>query len=346
MPTIPKTKSGSSGAVASGTTPNAESDLRTKGRRLMLRFSQGRLEKLEYTANTTEAPRPQTMSCAGRDGSGQFRWCGYSRALAVVLLLCKISKATNPKVRGKKAKSAVSSFLDIYDKANNPFNNYPLFQSKSPDAPESATLNQVFYSSKGNDKHADARWVGLDAKRLQPDCIEVCLAHGAQKELVTNPNSLLSLARGIEQEEGWTPSECAVQNPAPCELSKQDNWEGEWLCRWSPKKPNDNGWITERVRLSHKSGKLKIDLIEPGDDYRWEAWAKVKGRYLIGEWRSLKLHSTSRGTVQLTATNQGNSLLGYLVGPHINNRMTIYRFILAEEAAELERVTRDFKKLL
>ncbi len=129
-------------------------------------------------------------------------------------------------------------------------------------------------------------------------------------------------------------------------LNRHDNWHGVWFCRWSPKAPNDDGWLTEKVSLKHSMGKLKIELADPADEYRWEATMTLKKNYLIGEWRSVKAHSNSQGTVQLMITNQGNSMLGYFVGPHINDRLTIYRFILAETESELERLTRDFKKLL
>ena len=151
MPKVRKTKSGPKEAAV-GNGSGTESELRIKGRRLRLYFSNERLEKLEYIASQTEANRPRTLLCSGRDGSGQFRWCGYSRAFVVVLLLAKTSLSENPKVLGKKGNSAVSSFLDVYDNGNNAFNNYPLFKSENTALPESATLNQVFYSNKGNDK--------------------------------------------------------------------------------------------------------------------------------------------------------------------------------------------------
>jgi len=144
---------------------------------------------------------------------------------------------------------------------------------------------------------------------------------------------------------GWLLNE-RHRIPSWLALNNHDNWHGIWLCRWSPKKPNDDGWITEKVSLTHRFGQLKIDVVEPGDEYDWEAAVTLKRGYLVGEWKSKKLHSTSFGTVQLKTSNQGNSMFGYFTGTHVNGRMTIYRFIVAENEAELERVTRDFKRLL
>lgn len=145
---------------------------------------------------------------------------------------------------------------------------------------------------------------------------------------------------------GWLLAE-PYRIPSWLAIRQHDNWQGIWFCRWRPKRPDDDSWVTEKVVLTHFLGKLKIDLYEPGDEYLWEAVVTLrKGIYLVGVWRSKKPHATSAGAVHLKISNQGCSLLGYFTGPHVNEKMTIYPFILAQTEVELERVTKDFKKLL
>jgi len=210
MSNAQKTKSGPKKKVGSPTASNSESALRRKGRRLRLYFSSAsqRLEKIEYIANQAEVGRPRILNCDNGHGTGQIRWCGYSRALAVVLLLTKTSASTNPKVFGKKGKSAVSSLLDVYDNARCPLNAHLLFQPHDPDSKESPMLNKVFYSNKGNDKDSKNRWVGLDMNRLAPDCIEVRLrlADKVQYKEVVQLKNLHKIARVIEKQARWNAS--------------------------------------------------------------------------------------------------------------------------------------------
>lgn len=111
MPTAQTTR-GTSEEPAAHIGKNTDSELRRQGRRLRLFFSKERMEKLEYTAKTGE--QTKLLKCENRDrsGAGQFRWCGYSQALAVVVLFAKASKAERPKVLGEKSTNAVSRFLD------------------------------------------------------------------------------------------------------------------------------------------------------------------------------------------------------------------------------------------
>ena len=205
-----KTKSGPNKKVGGPTASNSESALRRKGRRLRLYFSSTseRLEKIEYIANQAEHGRPRILNCDNGRGTGQIRWCGYSRALAVVLLLIKTSASTNPKVFGRKGKSAVSSLLDVYDNGRCPLNAHLLFQPHDPDSKESLMLNKVFYSNKGNDKDSKNRWVGLDTNRLAPDCIEVLVRSADEvkyKEVVQLKN-LQKITQVIEAQEKWNAS--------------------------------------------------------------------------------------------------------------------------------------------
>lgn len=205
MAEVLKTKSGRNRKIGHTPTSKAPSALRKNGRRLRLYFSNKRLEQINYIANAAEANAPRILNCITGHSAGHFRWCGYSRALAVLLLLAKASESANPKVVGVKSNSAVSSFLDVYDNSNNAFNKYPLFQSEKSSA-ESAMLNQVFCSNKGNEQITGVRWVGLDTNRLTPDCIEVFFAEAGRLQEIREPRKLSGIARAIEKQAGWTAS--------------------------------------------------------------------------------------------------------------------------------------------
>jgi len=114
------------GSLGGSTPATGASELRRKGRRLRLYFSNERLEKIEYISAFSEG-QSRVLACGERNCDGDYRWCGYSRALAVVSLLIKVAGSDKPKIRGKRSKSAVSRFLDDYDNGKNPFNANALF---------------------------------------------------------------------------------------------------------------------------------------------------------------------------------------------------------------------------
>jgi hypothetical protein len=129
-------------------------------------------------------------------------------------------------------------------------------------------------------------------------------------------------------------------------LNHRTNWKGVWYCAWYPRLPGDLSWVIDKVRFSHRLGKLKVDVEESTEGYLWEATLSIKDQYVIGEWRSLKPNTHSRGTLQLMVSNQGDSLFGLSTGPHIDGHLTTFRFVFAERESEVRRIMDGFKKHL
>jgi hypothetical protein len=129
-------------------------------------------------------------------------------------------------------------------------------------------------------------------------------------------------------------------------LNKRTNWKGTWCCAWFPKLPDDKVWVMDKVQLSHKLGKLHIKSYESSEGYDWEASLSIKGFFLIGEWKSLKPNSTSRGTMQLKISNQGDVIYGICTGPHIDEHMVSYKFVFSETEKSLHSTIEKFESLI
>lgn len=129
-------------------------------------------------------------------------------------------------------------------------------------------------------------------------------------------------------------------------LNKRTNWKGIWYCAWFPKLPVDNTWVIDKVLLSHKLGKLHIKSYESNEGYEWDALLSVKGLFLIGEWKSLKPNSTSKGTMQLKISNQGNVIYGISTGTHIDDSLLTFKFIFSDNENDLKNAINNFDKLI
>lgn len=160
---------------------------------MILRFSGNGLEQIEYLEKTR-----RTLRCERRKGEGQFKWCKYSKAFAVILLLISAwrnAPGTQSRLKGKKGSSAVSTFIDAYDRNTFAFDAFNLFGPLK--------VNQVFFSSKNSDRELAYRWVGLDVSRLKPENILTFICENGKERPLTQSNKLERLARSIESQVGW-----------------------------------------------------------------------------------------------------------------------------------------------
>jgi hypothetical protein len=194
--------------------------LRPTGRRLQLFFEGTWLYRICYIEG--DGKPPKSLRCETRQGDGDFLWRGYARALAVIILLMRAGGSdgkVEPTIYGDKRRkrtgmgSAVSAFLDSYDQPTNSFNEKRLF-------PGNLTL--VFYGSKHRDRKFPYRWVTLKYEWLTTDCIEIFLKRKNGPEEILDAPTIIGLARAIEQQEKWYPSQDADnwnrKEPAPVSI--------------------------------------------------------------------------------------------------------------------------------
>jgi len=241
--------------------------LRATGRRLRLYFDENQLSRISYVDKAEGSV--QSLSCETRKGKGDFVWRGYSRAFAVVALLMRASFSApglEPTIYGGKRSrdtgvgSAVSAFLDSYDQATNPLNAKRLF-------PGNLTL--VFYGSKHKDRKLGYRWVTLDNGWLTPDCIEIFTKRNHNPEEITKISAIVALARAIEQQENWHPSQDADNwnnaTPAPMPV------RAEVIARTSLSTSMEPGAMGERKTPENTT--LYLDPVDSpakhGDMWRW-----------------------------------------------------------------------------
>lgn len=67
---------------------------------------------------------------------------------------------------------------------------------------------------------------------------------------------------------------------------------------------------------------------------------------MIGEYRSLKPNSLSRGCFQLKVSNQGDFIYGIGIGPHIDEKLVTFKFVFAENEENLKNIMSKFDILI
>lgn len=126
-------------------------------------------------------------------------------------------------------------------------------------------------------------------------------------------------------------------------LKKRPAFSGEWLSTWEPKSPGRPQWVTEKMTITVKFGLLHFKNHDNSGGYSYEGTAQlVKGRHLIGKWKSLKPGAYSSGAFLLTIAPQGNYLFGQIVGPNDESIMAAGRFVLGRTVEDIE----DGKRML
>jgi len=244
----------------------AESELRKKGRRLRLFFSDERMEKLQYVDKCGKTPNVMTCLDRKSDGPDTYSWCGYSRAFAVVVLLSKATQIERHKIFGDISRNAVATFLDFFcAKVSNVFNNARLFGS--------TTLNQVFYGSNRKPE-ITVRWVALDHKWLTPDCIDIYVEKSSGSAEITQSKELIELARKIERQ-------CAKWSPVRLDPVKID---GQFVTALTQvkvgrEKPR-SGELVATILDSSTSTNIECDYVALARDGRYDTAAALAKKAL------------------------------------------------------------------
>lgn len=143
--------------------------------------------------SVTPAPGDRTLT-RKRDRR-EFKWDKTVRGFAVIVLHLRALPDTSASffIEGPKGRSAVSTFLNNYDKETQSLN-------RGADEGEylfGCRLDQIF---SGNRKANSPLRISIVANKLEPQCVEIYWTeHG--REPVTDSGVLLQMARGIERSE-------------------------------------------------------------------------------------------------------------------------------------------------
>jgi hypothetical protein len=115
------------------------------------------------------------------------------------------------------------------------------------------------------------------------------------------------------------------------------NWEGEWWCIWQHP-DNKEELVIDQIQLMQRFGRLKIKVVGPGSKYNWEGIGALKAPYFIGEWRSVKFHSNSRGTFTFDVLPQGDRMVGFFIGPDYEGNPVSLEALITADNELVERI--------
>lgn len=131
-------------------------------------------------------------------------------------------------------------------------------------------------------------------------------------------------------------------------IRKKGGLVGEWYAVLTPNSPNMKDVVIQKVAIEHKLhildlfknsfGLLDIKCIECRLGYAWQGAAHVSnGRFLIGEWWSIKEGAHQRGAFMLTISAQGDVLYGYASGFNDIEQFVMKKWVIGKSKADLKK---------
>lgn len=144
---------------------------------------------------------------------------------------------------------------------------------------------------------------------------------------------------------GWILAE-PYRLPTWIALRRHTNLNGVWICGWTLVDSDSEPWCYDRVRLTHRMGKLRVEIIESRSGYDWEARLSFERAYFRGFWESRLPNASARGAMMLKLFSQGDSLAGYWIGDSQKPKLTAGRIIIAKTQSEAKRLASRFLEYL
>lgn len=113
--------------------------------------------------------------------------------------------------------------------------------------------------------------------------------------------------------------------------------DGIWISTWEVRSIDGTEWVTEKVEISRRFGKIKLANTENNRGFMWSAFGKLSNkRYIIGEWSEMRPGAHSSGVFVFTISPAGNCLYGNALGPSIENSEVTSRWILGRSESDIE----------
>ncbi len=141
---------------------------------------------------------------------------------------------------------------------------------------------------------------------------------------------------------GWVLAE-PYRLPGWIALWRQGNWKGEWHCSWV-RMGRQAEWIDDVVEFRQRLGKLRVQVREQGGDYQWEAKGMVRRGRVLGEYWSTRPQAQSFGTLDLEILPQGDSMIGFSIGPDNHGVLTTWKILFAKTLEQREALKENFRE--
>lgn len=129
-------------------------------------------------------------------------------------------------------------------------------------------------------------------------------------------------------------------------IKRKGGLVGNWYAATVPNSPKMTEVVVQKIKVTHSLqfaelfknsfGLLDLECIQCILGYNWVATASVSmGRYLVGEWWSVKQGAHQRGTFTLVIAPQGDYCYGYASGFNDVNQVVLKKWVLGKTKESL-----------
>jgi hypothetical protein len=120
----------------------------------------------------------------------------------------------------------------------------------------------------------------------------------------------------------------------------------DWHSSWQPTFDSGWHWVTERLKISRRFGRIVLENRDNSANYQWKGIGKiVDGRFLVGQWKSVKPGSQSAGMFLLAVGVDGNFMFGYFFGPGVPAGAKLNSgFVLGRKPEDVDEARENLRK--
>jgi hypothetical protein len=98
-------------------------------------------------------------------------------------------------------------------------------------------------------------------------------------------------------------------------LRRPRGFFGDWCSSWQPTMDSGWHWVTERLNVRKRFGRVVLESADNSAGYEWKGNGRIfADRYLAGEWKSTKPGSQTGGVFVLVMGFDGAYMVGFFVG--------------------------------
>jgi hypothetical protein len=127
-------------------------------------------------------------------------------------------------------------------------------------------------------------------------------------------------------------------------LRRPQGFFGEWLSSWQPTVDSGWHWVTERLNVRRRFGRVVLENHDNSAGYKWRGSGRIiDDRYISGQWKSIKPGSQSAGVFVLVMGFEGSYMVGFFFGEEKPDSKVTSGFVLGRTQEDVETAKRRLR---
>jgi hypothetical protein len=120
-------------------------------------------------------------------------------------------------------------------------------------------------------------------------------------------------------------------------LRRPKGFFADWHSSWQPTFALDLHWVTERLKIGKRFGRVVLESRENSEGYEWRGTARIlDDRFIVGEWKSVKPGSQASGAFVLVMGLEGQYMIGLFLGPEAPGLKVASGFVLGRKPDDID----------